>query len=91
MIETGGYVFGFIDNGVLAVCAVKGIDLDARFNYGKVNGALYGALFGNSLSDFIGAVIDFGVPVALQITIGCLIVIPFVKLYYYIKEWGQAD
>ena len=83
---TDGLLFGIIDNGVLAYCAIKGIDLDSKFNYGKVNGALYGALFGNSLSDFIGALFDFGGLIALQITVGCLIVIPFVKLYYYIKR-----
>jgi len=78
-----GIIFGLIDNGVLAICAVKGIDLDTKFNYGKVNGALYGALFGNSLSDFIGAVFDFGLGIAIKITIGCLIIIPIVKFYYY--------
>ena len=83
---TDGLLFGIIDNGVLAICSILGIDLDKKLSGSGVHGALYGALFGNSLSDFIGAVIDFGVPVALQITIGCLIVIPFVKLYYYIKR-----
>jgi hypothetical protein len=46
-------IFGLVDNGVLAFCAVLGINLDDKFKYGKVNGALYGSLFGNSFSDFL--------------------------------------
>lgn len=79
-----GLLFGIVDNGVLAFCAVKGIDLDDKFNYGKVNGALYGALFGNALSDCMGALLDpsMNLGVMLNITIGCLIVVPVVWTYY---------
>jgi len=78
-----GLLFGMVDNGVLAYCAVKGIDLDAKFNYGKENGALFGALFGNALSDFLGALSDpsMDLGVMINITIGCLIVVPVVKVY----------
>ena len=55
-----GLLFGFIDNGVLAICALLGIDLDKKFAGKGINGALYGALFGNALSDGIGAILDFG-------------------------------
>ena len=54
-----GLVFGLVDNGVLAVCALYGIDLDQKFSGKGVNGALYGALIGNSISDFMGGV--FGI------------------------------
>jgi len=78
-----GLLFGMVDNGVLAYCAVKGIDLDAKFNYGKENGALFGALFGNALSDCMGAMLDpsMDLGVMINITIGCLIIVPVVKLY----------
>ena len=94
MIE--GLLFGMVDNGVLAYCAVKGIDLDSKFNYGKVNGALYGALFGNALSDCMGAMLDpsMDLGVMINITIGCLIVVPVVKVYMLIKnkvkEWDDG-
>ena len=32
---------------------------------------LYGALIGNSLSDFLGAIVDFPLMLALNITFGC--------------------
>ena len=38
--------------------------------------ALYGALFGNALSDGIGAILDFGWLITFNIVVGCLVVIP---------------
>ena len=88
MIETNHLMFGLIDNGVLAFCAVLGINLDDKFNYGKVNGALYGALFGNSFSDFLAGLGAYDSLTAIKITIGCLIVVPLVKIYYKYKLKG---
>ena len=42
-----GLVFGLVDNGVLALCALVGVDLDQRLSGKGVNGALYGSLLGN--------------------------------------------
>ena len=79
-------LFGLIDNGVLAICAVLGINLDDKFKYGKVNGALYGGLFGNSLSDFLAGLGAYDFLIAFKITIGSLLVVPVVWAYYkYIK------
>ena len=79
-------LFGLIDNGVLAICAVLGINLDDKFKYGQVNGALYGGLFGNSLSDFLAGLGAYDYLIAFKITIGCLLVVPVVWAYYkYIK------
>ena len=39
-----GLLFGFIDNGVLAICALLGIDLDKKFAGQGINGALYGCV-----------------------------------------------
>jgi|TARA_Y100000310_G_scaffold183554_1_gene183674 uncharacterized membrane protein len=75
-------LFGLIDNGVLAFCAVLGINLDEKFKYGKVNGALYGGLFGNSLSDFLAGLGAYDFFTSFKITIGCLIVVPIVWAYY---------
>ena len=54
-----GILYGLIDNGVLAFVTLLGIDIDKYFKGSGVNGALYGALIGNSLSDFLGAIVDF--------------------------------
>ena len=76
-----GLLFGFIDNGVLAICALLCIDLDKKFAGKGINGALYGALFGNALSDGIGAILDFGWLITFNIVVGCLVVIPLVYIY----------
>ena len=48
--------------------------------------ALYGALIGNSLSDFLGAIVDFPLMLALNITFGCLLVIPIVWFILLFKK-----
>tara|TARA_Y100001973_G_scaffold19932_1_gene29434 strand:+ start:15612 stop:16100 length:489 start_codon:yes stop_codon:yes gene_type:complete len=83
-----GEIFGLIDNGILAVLALLGIDLDRRLGGDGIYGALYGALIGNTLSDFVGAITD---PVlrdnALGITTGCLevLVLVYIGLFIYDK------
>ena len=84
-----GIVFGLVDNGVLALCALYGIDLDQKFSGKGVNGALYGALIGNSISDFIGGVFDFGLMVSINITLGCLAIIPLVNIWLRFKKEGN--
>ena len=75
-----GLIFGIVDNGVLALCSLWGIDIDQKLSGKGINGALYGALLGNALSDFIGGIMDFTWLVSLNIAIGCLIVIPAVTI-----------
>ena len=60
----------------------KGIDVDKKFGGVGINGAIYGSLFGNSLSDFLAGLGAYNWLSALEITIGCLIVVPFVWMYY---------
>ena len=62
------------------------IDIDQYFKGSGVNGALYGALIGNSLSDFLGAIVDFPLMLALNITFGCLLVIPIVWFILLFKK-----
>jgi ABC-type enterochelin transport system permease subunit len=38
------------------------------------------------LSDFVGAIVDFPVEVAINITLGCLAIIPLVWLYLFVKK-----
>lgn len=79
-----GLIFGLVDNGILAVCAIMGIDLDKRFSGKGINGALFGALFGNALSDGLGALLDFSLAITFNIVVGCLAVIPVV--YWYVSK-----
>tara|TARA_Y100001935_G_scaffold219676_1_gene193002 strand:- start:555 stop:851 length:297 start_codon:yes stop_codon:yes gene_type:complete len=81
-----GIVYGLIDNGVLAFATLLGIDIDKYFKGTGVHGALYGALIGNSLSDFLGAIVDFPLMLAINITLGCLIVIPIVWMITLFKK-----
>ena len=81
-----GIIFGLIDNGILAFTTLVGIDIDKYFKGTGVHGAIYGALIGNSLSDFVGAIVDFPIILALNITFGCLLVIPIVWFILLFKK-----
>ncbi|MAA92428.1 MAG: hypothetical protein CMQ57_02715 [Gammaproteobacteria bacterium] len=81
-----GMLYGLIDNGVLAFVTLLGIDIDKYFKGSGVNGALYGALIGNSLSDFLGAIADFELMMTINITLGCLIIIPVVWFILLFKK-----
>ena len=81
-----GIIYGLIDNGVLAFSTLLGIDIDRYFKGSGIHGAIYGALFGNTLSDFLGAIVDFPVELAINITAGCLIVIPVVCFILLFKK-----
>ena len=71
---------------MLAFATLLGIDIDKYFKGSGVHGALYGALIGNSLSDFLGAIVDFPLMLAINITLGCLIVIPIVWMITLFKK-----
>ena len=81
-----GIIYGLINNGVLAFSTLLGIDIDKYFKGSGIHGAIYGALFGNTLSDFLGAIVDFPIELAINITAGCLMVIPVVWLILLIKK-----
>mgnify|MGYP005649983973 CR=1 FL=1 len=81
-----GIVYGLIDNGVLGFSTLLGIDIDRYFRGSGIHGAIYGALLGNTLSDFLGAIVDFPLMLALNITFGCLLVIPMVWFILLFKK-----
>ena len=64
---TGALLFGLIDNGVLLVGALFGLEVErflpARLQRGL--GAVVGAGLGNAVSDFLG-----GLPIGLQFAAG---------------------
>jgi len=76
-----GFLFGFIDNLIVAISAILGIHIDNYFNGMGLYGALYGALIGHTISDFIAGYLDFGLNIAFNMAIGCLSVIFLIFLY----------
>ena len=48
-----GFTFGFIDNLIVAISAIFGIHIDTYFQGAGLNGALYGAIIGHTISDMI--------------------------------------
>ena len=76
-----GFIFGFIDNLIVAISAILGIHIDKFLTGYGAYGALYGALFGHTLSDFVAGYTDFGYKIALNMSLGCLSVIGLVYIY----------
>ena len=88
MFGIEGEIFGYIDNGILALCAVFGINVDKKLGGSGVYGGLYGGLIGNTISDGVGALIDPSMRDAvIGITVGCLEV--FILVYVGIKVWER--
>jgi hypothetical protein len=86
MFNLDGEIFGLLDNGVLAICALFGIDIDKRLGGSGIYGGLFGALLGNTLSDLIGSLADPALrDHALGITAGCLEV--FVLVWVGLRIW----
>ena len=80
-----GFFFGFIDNLIVAISAILGIHFDNYFNGIGLNGALYGALIGHTISDLIAGYLDFGLNIAINMGLGCLSVIFLVFIYHFFK------
>lgn len=85
MASHNGFIFGFIDNLIVAIFSLLGITLDKYYNnmgvYGGLYGGLYGALIGHTISDMFAGYIDFGFNVALNMGLGCLSVLILVYIY----------
>jgi hypothetical protein len=78
------FTFGLIDNGVLLLCLLAGLDLDQylpipRRYRCKAAGAAIGALVGNAISDGVAA-IPQGIGSVGQVTSGCLAVLVVLPL-----------
>ena len=81
MASHNGFMFGFIDNLIVALFSLLGITLDKYYNNLGVYGGLYGALIGHTISDMFAGYLDFGYNVALNMGLGCLTVIGLVYIY----------
>ena len=86
-----GDIFGVVDNGILAVITIFGIDLEKRFFGGSgVIGGLFGALIGNAISDLLAAVIDPSARhLALGVFAGCMYVtvLAYIGLKLFKKDF----
>ena len=83
-----GDIFGIVDNGILAVLTIFGIDLEKKFFGGSgVIGGLFGALIGNAISDLLAAVIDPSARhLALGVFAGCMYVTVIVYIYLKLSK-----
>lgn len=83
-----GDIFGVVDNGILAVLTIFGIDLEKKFFGGSgVIGGLFGALIGNAVSDLFAAVIDPSARhLALGVFAGCMYVTVIVYIYLKLSK-----
>ena len=83
-----GDIFGIVDNGILAVITIFGIDLEKKFFGGSgVIGGLFGALIGNAISDLLAAVIDPSARhLALGVFAGCMYVTVIVYIYLKLSK-----
>ena len=74
------FTFGLIDNAILLLCLVAGTEIQdylpvpPRFRC-KAVGAALGALVGNGISDGIAGLTQ-GLAPALEVTAGCMVVVP---------------
>ena len=84
-----GFYFGFIDNFIVAISAILGIHIDKYFAGYGVNGALYGALLGHTISDITAGYFEFGLEIALNMGLGCLVV--FIMVYMYNQLVNKYD
>lgn len=85
-------IFGIIDNAVMIVGAMTGLELERflpkRFQHGL--GAVVGAGLGNTLSDFLGGVGAGNLPLAFGTAGGCIIGLLFIPvLFFSIRLWGR--
>ena len=74
-----GFSFGFIDNFIVALSALTGIHIDNYFSGLGVNGALYGALLGHTISDMVAGYLDFGSSVSINMGFSPCCLIPSAK------------
>ena len=76
-----GLVFGLIDNGIMLLGAMFGLNMERLMPGCKRGaGALVGAGLGNALSDFVAGLGEGGIRFAFGTLVGCLAVMVFIPL-----------
>ena len=82
-------IFGFVDNGVMLLGALYGLHIEKYLpkKYQVGLGAVYGAGFGNAVSDWAGGMASLNYGLAFGSFIGCLIALALVPFLLKLKSW----
>lgn len=82
------FIFGIVDNTVLILGALFGLSIErllpSWLQQGR--GAVIGAGLGNAVSDFLGGAAALNWSLALGTFLGCVSVLLFVPLYFWIRR-----
>jgi len=79
-----GTWFGIVDNGILLFITIFGVSIERKLGGKGIYGALFGALIGNAISDFVAALIDPSTSdLALGVFAGCMYVT--ILTYIYVR------
>ena len=87
------FLFGVLDQSILLICLVAGCEIQdylpvpRRFRC-KAVGAALGALVGNAFSDGIAGLTQGLVP-ALEVTAGCMVVVP--AIFLVVRRLAAVD
>ena len=81
-----GHIFGEVDNWIVVACSIYGLFSAATKEDNSIirviRGGLYGAIWGNTLSDCLAAILDtnMGLDFVPGIASGCIVPVFFVGL-----------
>lgn len=82
-------IFGFVDNGIMLLGALYGLHIEKYFpkKYQVGLGAVYGAGFGNAISDWAGGMASLNYGLAFGSLVGCLIALALVPALLKAKKF----
>ena len=82
-------IFGFVDNGIMLLGALYGLHIEKYLpkKYQVGLGAVYGAGFGNAVSDFMGGAASLNWGLAFGSFIGCLVALALVPALVKAKKF----
>ena len=83
--------YGIVDNGIMILGAMTGYNLE-KYLPKKLQtglGAVYGAGFGNALSDFLGGMSTLSYSLAIGTCLGCLIGLVFIPILGWLWNTKQ--
>ena len=87
-ISIGFIVYGIVDNGVMILGAMTGLELERflpkKFQTGILT--VVGAGIGNTVSDFMGGASTLNWELAFGTALGCLIGLFFIPALHYIGK-----
>ena len=82
------FIFGIVDNGVMLLGALYGLHIEKYLpkKYQVGLGAVYGAGFGNAVSDWAGGMASLNYGLAFGSFIGCMVALALVPALLKIKK-----